>query len=978
MLPRKRPGAAADPGKHVFLSYSRRDLAYVEQLEERLAERKVTAWIDLSDIPVSARWREEVADGIRRSDVFFCVVSPQWLASAPCREELSLALEFGKRIVPLLHGTAPEDLPVALADRNCLRDGVDAQVVADALALDLERVHHHTRLLVQAHEWSVSGRRRSALLRGAELRAARAWLAGATAGDEPTPTPLQREYVAKARTARGQRWGLGTVLTAVLVTVALLVGFARVEAEHRDRSRELATRSEDALQDGLDRALLLGREAAAERPTVEARRALLTALRTRPRQQRYLDALAGVPAAQREEPRSHLPLAVQPGGRLLAVPVKDGVRLVTLPAGRPAWTVKGPVGSPVFSPDGRWLAVATHADPRTVQLVDVRERRVVERLTVPQSRGRPNPGNDWGPSTSPDAVAFAPDSASLAIPANDNTVRIRLLREHRWRDPLKGHSQVFVGGLGKDTNFITAVAFSPDGRTLVSGDWRGDVLVWDVRTGRRLKTLSVEPEGDDPPYGVESLAFHPKGGYLAAGTGRQTLVVWHTRDWSPAIAPTRGDTVNPIQALAFSPDGEFLVTAGWRTGPLIRAVGAGWDVVGDRLSRDHLTGTSVVFTDQGRSMIWGVQGTGMLAVWDVHGPGPLGEVVPGSPGDAVALAVGDDSAKPFAVGGADGTIALADGRTLRHALGDRSTDVSLRSLALSEDERTLYSAADDGSVNVWDVASGTPRSRWALGNGISAMAFGDHGRLLAVARGEWLLVYRTSDHRRLVKVPEGAANVRELVFAQDGSLLAAGAEAGVFSLVDVGKGRVLDRFSGYRSYVRALAFSPDGRTLAVGSEDGTYALWNVRDRKRIGDRSAAHIGKVFSADFSPDGTLLALGGEKGRTLLVDVPTRRALGPALTADTAPLPCAGSPCRPVRDVVFTQDGKHLLSTTNAARHIYGTDLTVINDPASVRRPGATVWSTGLDAWLRAACVRAARDLTPAERERFRLDDATPCTP
>lgn len=969
---RKRVGPAADPGKHVFVSYSRQDREDVEGLKERLGDKGVNVWIDLVDIPVSSQWRDEVADGIRRSDVFLFVVTPRSVSSAMCREELALAVEYGKRIVPLVHEAVPrQDLPQAL-DPIQETNGDDTDELVRVLALDLDRVHRHTLLLVQAYEWSVNGRRRSTLLRGRDLRTAVGWLADSTADAESSPTGLQREYIAKGRSAARRRWGAGTVFAAVLTTVALIVGLAQVEAAHQARSRELATRSEDALKDGLDLGLLLGREAVGERPTVEARRALFTALRTRPRQARFLDVLAGVPAARRDDPLRHLPLAVQPGGRLLAVPLRDGVRLVTLPTGRPAWNIRGPVGTPVFSPDGRWLAVATRGDPRSVQLVDVAERRVTERLTVPQSRGRPDPGNDLIPVASPTAVAFSPDSASLAMPANDNTLRIRHLKDHRWSAPLKGHAQIYDNGLTEYTNFINTVAFSPDGRLLVSGDWRGDVLVWDTRTGRRLTKLSVSA-GKKRAGAARTLAFDPKGTHLAAGTGLGALTVWRTDGWKVVVEPEPAARANPVDALAFSPDGRVLVTGGSQTGARLWEVGS-WEFIGERLSKDHLSGTSAVFLDHGTSMIWGVQGTGRLAVWDVRGPGTLGEVVRGSPGDAVA--VGRGSGGRVAVGGADGTITVG-GLTLRHELSGQASSVSLRALALSEDERTLFSASDDGSVKGWDVTSGTRRADWSLGTMTTAVTLGDHGRLVAAATYDGhIVVRRVADHKLLVKVPEGDENVRELAFSRDGSLLVAGTEGGTAVLVDVVEGRVLGTLGGYDSYVRGLAFSPDAKTLAVASEDGTYAFWDVPDRRRIGDRMPAHIGEVLSAEFSPDGRLLALGGDQGRVLLVDVATRRALGPALTTDTAPAECVGSPCQPVGDLVFTPDGRHLLSATDAARHIYDESMELVVDASSIRQPGATLWSTDLASWIRAACTRADRNLTDAEQDRFGIGRPTPC--
>ncbi|GAX54591.1 hypothetical protein AQJ27_35560 [Streptomyces olivochromogenes] len=163
-----------------------------------------------------------------------------------CAEEIDLAVQYGKRVIPLFHRPVPrQDMPKALAAHHRTEGG------------DLDRAECE-RAATQRAAARQEPQERQALA-GREHR-----------GRAPTPTELHREYLARGRAAA-----------------------------HQTHSRKLATRAEDALKDQLALGLLLGREAADEQPTVEAGRALLTAPRTRPLMVRFLDALAGVPAGDR-------------------------------------------------------------------------------------------------------------------------------------------------------------------------------------------------------------------------------------------------------------------------------------------------------------------------------------------------------------------------------------------------------------------------------------------------------------------------------------------------------------------------------------------------------------------------------------------------------------------------------------------------------------------------------------------------------
>ena len=103
----------------VFISYSRRDKAFIEDLRAALDASKRSVWVDLRDIPPSADWRDEIHQAITSSDAFVCVVSPDYVASPICQEELEFARANNKRLIPIIRRDIPTNqAPPALAALN--------------------------------------------------------------------------------------------------------------------------------------------------------------------------------------------------------------------------------------------------------------------------------------------------------------------------------------------------------------------------------------------------------------------------------------------------------------------------------------------------------------------------------------------------------------------------------------------------------------------------------------------------------------------------------------------------------------------------------------------------------------------------------------------------------------------------------------------------------------------------------------------
>src|SRR5207302_789535 len=164
-----------------------------------------------------------------------------------------------------------------------------------------------------------------------------------------------------------------------------------------------------------------------------------------------------------------------------------------------------------------------------------------------------------------------------------------------------------------------------------------------------------------------------------------------------------------------------------------------------------------------------------------------------------------------------------------HLVWQAHTD-QVYSIAFSPHERTLASGSLDGSVKLWEVASGTLLWSYWHTKGTTCLAFAPDGSLLA--SGGLDTTVRLWDPKLgtlLEEVPH-PGTVFALAWSPDGRLLASGDFAGtirIWQRQPTGPARCMQTLSGHSNWVRGLAFAPGGSRLASASWDGTIKLWEL-------------------------------------------------------------------------------------------------------------------------------------------------------
>jgi WD40 repeat protein len=696
------------------------------------------------------------------------------------------------------------------------------------------RAENLSDLQRQAARWHAAGRKEELLLAGGALDAAAARMGAQTDELTAVEQDFWEASLAARRARRRQRRESLVIRFSIVLGIALLASLAAVVVA--------VTQSRVAEERLL---IARSRQLAMEASTLSDERPE-TAL---------LLALEGVEAAPTHEALSALAAG-------LARPMTQV---------RERWTnSEDEIWSVALSADGG--TVVTSGGDGMLRVWDARS-------------GEPR----WSSSADPDdldVVAISPGGERIAA-AGDG---LRL-----W-DAESGAPLGADGG-EEDLLWIRALAFSPDGASILSG---GDELrLWDGVTGER--------RGDPLLAGgaeVTDVAFSPDGISFVSSDADGTVRIWDASSGEQQRELLKAHDEAEVWAVAFSPDGGTIASGGedgairlWDapTGQLRQQLVPGRQRGSTRTSRDAVPITSLAFGRDGALLVAGAD-DGAARFWDVADGALLAGA--GMAADSVTV----DPEGSTVVAASSGTLGVWEIVDVEQPLGGPTFTLMRPALplsgavAFSPDGRLVVAGNEDGSVQVWELASGEPR---------------------------WRSQTRTDE-----------MSVLSVAVSPAGDLIASGGVDGAVRLWDAADGTPLgDPLTGHGDWVRMVAFSPDGELVASGSDDGTVRLWDVASREPRGEPLGGHDGWVRSVAFSPDGARLASGADDGTVRLWDVATGEPRGEPLTGRAYVGPS---------ELAFSPDGTLLASAAEGTVRLW--ELASSRQPARSIDLGAA-WASAL---------------------------------
>lgn len=359
------------------------------------------------------------------------------------------------------------------------------------------------------------------------------------------------------------------------------------------------------------------------------------------------------------------------GGLLLSGSEDKTLKLWDVTKAEPVRTFQGhagPVWSIAFSPDGTRVLSGSH--DKTMRLWDSATGQLLRTFGAASEYDRPT------------SVAFASDGTRV-LWGGIGIDTLRLL------DVETGLALRTVGGRIRP---VYSVAFSPDGRRLLSGNLDNTVKLWDAATGQLVRTFKGHST-----Y-VRSVASSPDGARLLSGSDDKTLKLWDVA--TGQLLQTYQGHSNSVWSVLFSPDGTRLIS-----GSRDRSIKV-WDATTGQLLRTmdgHIPVTAMAITPDGTRLVSaGVAKT--LELWDVA-TGQLLRTFEGHTSSVWTVAFSPDGTR-LVSGGADDTVRLWEVATSQLLRTFKAHSGWVRAVAFTSDGTHLLSGGDEETLKLWDLATG--------------------------------------------------------------------------------------------------------------------------------------------------------------------------------------------------------------------------------------------------------------------------------
>jgi len=399
-------------------------------------------------------------------------------------------------------------------------------------------------------------------------------------------------------------------------------------------------------------------------------------------------------------------------------------------------------------------------------------------------------------------VACSPDERYVAAGYGDNELSVFDLQEHSTRHDLQFH-----------TSAVYCLSFSPTAPILASGSSDNSVVLWDLRSYKRIGHPLTENIGP-----IRAVCFSPDGKMLACGSDDDdiNLVLYDVEKQQRLGYDFAGHTAAVLD-IAFTKTGDTMYTCS--TDNSIIA----WDMNANgqlRTLNAHWAQINSISISRDGARLLSASWDNSLILWDLNNISVLGQII-----DSSAYTINDikidqhDNTIYFS--DVDGNIVKRNNSGTREVRGYQHQNLpgAMYKFIFRKETNHLYSSQNSGDVSYWDMST-----KKILGRS-----------------------------PKLHKTP-----IVNIALNNTETILATGSSDGIVTLFNLQSGKIQGSLlQPHRGKIISLSFNRNGNLLAIGCESNTVMIWDLTLSKFI--HSLVANGYIRNCIFSPDGKVLAVG-----------------------------------------------------------------------------------------------------------------------
>jgi len=482
--------------------------------------------------------------------------------------------------------------------------------------------------------------------------------------------------------------------------------------------------------------------------------------------------------------------------------------------------------------------------------------------------------------TSVHQVAFSPDGRTILTRSEVGSARL-------W-DAASGRP---VGQTLRHEGLITASEFSPDGRRVLTGSTDKTARLWDATNGQAIGK-PLEHQGD-----VNSVAFSPDGKVAVTG-GEDTLVrIWDTTTGQPLGKSIRHG--GSVTSVGYSPDGKTILTMG-RNDVTARL----WDAATHEPAGSPMElqsyPASAAFSPDSKSLLT-ASFNKETRLWDTPAGRPVGKPIKHE-GAVLSMVYSFDGktilTRCFQSNAArlwDATSWLSIGKPLEH-------QSEVNAVAFSPEGKTVLTGSSDRTARLWDAATALPIGQALTHQSeVTSVAYSPDGKSILTGSGREAWLWITPAGLPIGQPLQHQDLIGSVAYGPDGKTvltISMGADKSM-RLWDVGAGLPIGQPMVDQDFVEAAAFCPDGKTIVAISQGNKARLWDAANARsingpiRLGNTPTAETAdrrlmlgqRITSVEFSPDGKTILTESLAGKASLWDATSGQAVIYQVDANSA---------------------------------------------------------------------------------------------